>query len=876
MLRLNQATLPDLPRTLALTMIVLLAVPAPGLSSPGAGSVSGCPAEWVTTFGDPGANGPINAMVVFDDALGGGPALYAAGRFGIVGGDLDLSGGVGASNIARWDGAAWTPLGSGITGPGSEVYALAVFDDGAGAALYAGGFFTTAGGLAAGNIAKWNGTSWSPLGSGTDDAVFALAGFDDGTGPALYAGGLFTTAGGSSAAGIARWRSGTWSAVGGGPGAEVLSLAVFDDGGGSALHAACGGYSTTGFVARWRSGSWTTTGNVDGVVATMALFDDGGGEALYAGGQFFEMNGNSGIKGLAKWNGTSWAAVGPGTTGLVLCLQGFDDGLGGGPRLYAGGLFSPATNMILTWDGASLSQLGPTMNGQVSALAVFDDGDGQALFAGGQFQRAGGEAAFRIARWNPGTETWSPLGAGGGGLETGVMSLAIHDDGLGGGPALYAGGLFLSAGGESAARVARWDGDAWSPLGAGLDRQVNTLVSFNDGSGPALYAGGEFLTVGGVSGCAARWNGAAWSPVGNLNGNGWINTLVVFDDGTGPALYAGGGFTVIGGVSANRVARWDGMSWSPLGSGMNCAVIELAVFDDGTGPALYAAGCFSTAGGVAATNIARWDGVSWSPLGSGLTGLGNQVHSLAVFDDGTGEALYAGGSFTIAGGLPANNIAKWNGTSWSALGSGVSAGNSSPQVGALHVFDDGSGPKLYAGGSFTLAGGAGAGRIAAWDGASWSPLGSGLSGTATPAVRALATYDDDAGDGTPAALYAAGTFTQAGSVKTLNVARWQGCPPASGVNPTPIASRLQAYPNPFATRVLLRAEVPQGGSGRIEIFDVRGRLVHTLLNGAVSSGIHEWTWNGRDPRGGDLPPGLYFLRTAGVLGHASRKIVKVE
>ena len=74
---------------------------------------------------------------------------------------------------------------------------------------------------------------------------------------------------------------------------------------------------------------------------------------------------------------------------------------------------------------------------------------------------------------------------------------------------------------------------------------------------------------------------------------------------------------------------------------MNHAVYALEVFDDGTGPALFAGGEFTTAGGVSANRIAKWDGTSWSALGSGL---GSYVYALEVFDDGTGTALFAGGN----------------------------------------------------------------------------------------------------------------------------------------------------------------------------------------------------------------------------------------
>ena len=89
----------------------------------------------------------------------------------------------------------------------ARFYALSVFDDGCGPALYGGGLFTTAGGAAANFIAKWNGSSWSSLGSGMNNTVLALSVFDDGGGPALFGGGLFTTAGGAEANSFAKWGS---------------------------------------------------------------------------------------------------------------------------------------------------------------------------------------------------------------------------------------------------------------------------------------------------------------------------------------------------------------------------------------------------------------------------------------------------------------------------------------------------------------------------------------------------------------------------------------------------------------------------------------------------------------------------------------------
>ena len=76
-----------------------------------------------------------------------------------------------------------------------------------------------------------------------------------------------------------------------------------------------------------------------------------------------------------------------------------------------------------------------------------------------------------------------------------------------------------------------------------------------------------------------------------------------------------------------------------LGSGLSSTGLALAVFDEGSGPALYATGIFTTAGGTSAAHIARWNGAAWSALGAGIDSTG---YSLAVFDDGTGggPALY--------------------------------------------------------------------------------------------------------------------------------------------------------------------------------------------------------------------------------------------
>lgn len=491
----------------------------------------------------------------------------------------------------------------------------------------------------------------------------------------------------------------------------------------------------------------------------------------------------------------------PGMNYRVHCQIVFDDGLGGGPALYAGGSFTSAAgvtaNRIAKWNprAGTWSPLGSGLNDPVIALAIFDDGfgGGPALYAGGYFTTAGGVTANRIAKWNPVSGTWSPLGSG---LNDIVLSIAVFDDGSDGGPALYAGGEFTTAGGVAAKGIAKWNptSGTWSPLGTGMVHftggvaWVRDLAVFDDGSGdgPALYAGGHFTTAGGVAASyIARWNGSTWSPLGSGLG-ARVHALAVLDNGAGggSVLYVGGLFTTAGGVSANFIAQWNPSTgtWSPLASGLDNRVEALEVFDDGSGggPALYAGGVFSTAGGVMARRVARWHPASatWSPLGSGMThwlttGTGTLVDGFTVFDDGSGggPALYACGEFSAAGGVGANRIARWNGSNWSPVGgSGMNA-----YARAFAVFDDGSGngPALYVGGDFTSIGSVTVNRIAKWSPASktWSPLGSGMSGT----VRALTVFDDGSGSGP--ALYAAGDFAMAGGVTVNRIARWN---PASG------------------------------------------------------------------------------------------------
>ena len=149
-----------------------------------------------------------------------------------------------------------------------------------------------------------------------------------------------------------------------------------------------------------------------------------------------------------------------------------------------------------------------------------------------------------------------------------------------------------------------------------------------------------------------------------------------------------------------------------------------------------------------------WWRATWSAVGSGVElgdAYGRGVHALTVFDDGGGQALYVGGKFTNAGGVPADGLARWNGSTWSAVGTEMPV---SVDVRALTVFDDGTGPALYAGGS---------GSIGKWDGTTWSSLEADYA-----EAKALMGFDDGSGP----ALYTAGGTVHAGGKVSFRFAKW--------------------------------------------------------------------------------------------------------
>jgi hypothetical protein len=376
-----------------------------------------------------------------------------------------------------------------------------------------------------------------------------------------------------------------------------------------------------------------------------------------------------------------WAGVGSDGAGGGALNQAVQAIAVSGPDLYVGGWFTnaagiPAADYIARWNGSSWSALGSNgagigaLNNIVYALVV----SGTDLYVGGNFNNAAGiPEADQVARWNG--STWSALGSNGtgvGAINGQVFALAAS------GTDLYVGGNFLNVAGNLAADyIAKWNGSSWSPLGSNGagNGAFGAVVNAVAVAGADVYAGGNFLNAAGIQEAdhVARWDGSAWHALGsNGSGDGALNNTntisVTALAVAGSNVYVGGNFGNAANIpAADHVARWDGAAWHALGSGGpngpadGAIVSAYGVILAMAGTDLYVGGYFRDVANIGAADyIARWDGHAWFALGSNGAGAGAlccNVYAIA----GSGNNLYVGGPFTDAAGIAtADWIARWS------------------------------------------------------------------------------------------------------------------------------------------------------------------------------------------------------------------------
>lgn len=567
-------------------------------------------------------------------------------------------------------------------------------------------------------------------------------------------------------------------------------------------------------------------------VAVMAVF---GGNLIVGGAFHLGLNdgGTTTISSnIAQWDGIGWKTMSSGVNGTVSSMAIW------GSYLVVGGSFSSdqATTVTLSrigkWDGSAWSSLGSGVSGgNVASLAVL----GSKVYVGGNFSSpssniaswdgsswatvgggisgtvlalavfgsdlyAGGGFTGNIVRSTSGTGTWTIVGGGASGTSSQVNALTVWST------YLVVGGSFTAVGSPptTATHVAGWDGSSWNvlgSLGAGGTEVTSLGVSYTG----ALVAGGTF------SGHVATYVASSWSTLG-----GGLDDKVLAFSAYGGELIVGGAFLNANSPSKplQRLGRWDGSNWKQFGKGLTNtyivgsstvigAVRSMAVASG----ILYAGGYFDDAAGSPAHKVAAWDGSDWTALGSGIAAGGAYaagVHAVAVY---SGNIVVAG-IFENAGGSAASRIASWNGSTWSTLGTAPNDGLNGTAY-ALVV----QGSDLYVGGSFTANGGSGATTlrgIAKWSGSTWSEPNNGITGT----VYALAT------DGTT--LYAGGSFSAAGGTSAANVAKYIGAAWSAMGTGTD---------GPVRALAIYQSQVYAGGD-------------FTHVNGSGTAALHLGRWDG--------------------------------
>ncbi|MCB9878616.1 MAG: hypothetical protein H6835_13545 [Planctomycetes bacterium] len=467
-------------------------------------------------------------------------------------------------------------------------------------------------------------------------------------------------------------------------------------------------------------------------VRAMAVLPNGD---LVVGGNFMDAGGLP-VGNIARFDGVQWHELGNGLGGACHALAVLPGG-----DLIAGGTFLIADGVsaahIARWDGSAWHALGGGTDFHVYALASMGNGG---VAVGGGFSQAGGQTAWGVALWHP-VSGWQAIGD----IDGGVLGLCVTPGG-----GLAACGGFLHAGGIVCNSIAHWDGVAWHAMGSGVNNLVSAVATLPNGD---VVIGGQFSVAGGVS-CEhlARWDGTAWQAMGNgtdgnvhalrvapggellvggafheVDGRG-VESVVRWTPAGFEALGAGpygcngtvldaielgsgdvvcvGAFTWVGDVEARHVARWDGLQWHALGTGLNGDASKVVELPNGD---LVVAGTFSAAGGVPAPRLARWDGVSWSAFGTPLDGV---VGHLAVLPGGD---VVAFGGFSL-------RLARWDGATWQSIPNAPYFVNTSTVPQAMAVGPDGL---LYL--SSIVWGGF---RAARWDGATWTDL-PGLTSAAT-------------------------------------------------------------------------------------------------------------------------------------------------
>jgi hypothetical protein len=420
---------------------------------------------------------------------------------------------------------------------------------------------------------------------------------------------------------------------------------------------------------------------------------------------------------------------------------------------------------------------------------------------------------------------WDHVGtgnhAGGDSLDLVASALEATPGGL------YVGGEFSDAGGVAAAdRIAKWNGSAWSavgPVGSIPSGRVSAIAV----SGGKVYAGGTFQNAGADANAdfLAVWDGTSWEPFCDAAGpafGGNVTSLQII----GQTLYVGGAFQ-----NAAGIASADFLVACSLATGASSPAVNdpshpfsgtvFALTADGNGT-LYAGGAFTNLENIAAADNVAYlpSGGAWQPMGAGAGPCDCAVTSFVRGLTTVGTNAYVGTDANDIAGIPqADHVARWNGSSWSALGADSGGGNGwLPTTASINALT-GAGSDLFVTGTFENANGdTRADNVAHFDGTDWRPVGSNGAGDGplTGTGLALSLVDGR--------LYAAGTFTSAGGdPQAQSVASFPLTPTIA--DPTPTVT-----PSPTTTPAPRDVRAPATSLRRAKINQTKRKATFTFAS----------------------------------------------
>lgn len=326
----------------------------------------------------------------------------------------------------------------------------------------------------------------------------------------------------------------------------------------------------------------------------------------------------------------------------------------GGSGGEISGTVSPG---VINWDGEGFNALAcgvewdcvsPLNPGGIGLSARTMARWNGELYLGGDFVSAAGVTLNHIARFD-GT-SWQPLGLG---MNATVRGLKAYPDGL------YAAGWFSYADTVNANGLARWDGTRWWPV-HDIPRFMLPYDSTNFINDVAIY-NGDVYVCGVFSGEGdleelARFDGNAWVPVGQgIRGSlAKVLHLDVYDG----LLYISGAFADSGPFGhptnpASGIVGWDGNDWVHLGNATDGANYPWVTNTAWRNDTLYACGDYNRIGDVDAGGLAYWDGNRWCAMLP--TPSTWAINSMAFYND----TLHVGGGFEVIGEDTLHNTGKW-------------------------------------------------------------------------------------------------------------------------------------------------------------------------------------------------------------------------